>query len=150
MRHLWLLFAIGCGGGADGESLRGTVELQYGNDEPNLAVGAAIPNPENADDMVIVLGTNDIDCRTTLFDLDNTPPDGTFVLFSVDKQIEASTPAVIVMEVANMVETLDAGSGNVSITAIDERVEGNVSFATMDQTVGTIRVTGTFDVIRCF
>ena len=150
MRQLWVLFAIGCGGGADGESLRGTIELDYGSEKPNLAVGAAIPNPEIANDMVIALGTNDIDCRTTLFDLDNNPPDGTFVLFSVDKEIRASTPPVIVMDVVDMMKAIEAGGGNVSITAIDTRVKGNVSFATSDPVIGTIRVTGTFDVVRCF
>jgi len=86
MRTIWLLvMAMGCGGGISGEPMEGTITMQYGDSAPMMVVGAAVQH-ENADDMLVQIGSDNVDCDTYLdvfFDL--SAPSGHFVYFAVPK-----------------------------------------------------------------
>ena len=43
-----------------------------------------------------------------------------------------------------------AARGSIVIDAVEPRVTGRVTFTTTDDEIGTISVTGSFDVVRCF
>ena len=151
MRHFLLLLLVGCGGGGGGgEPITGTVSLDYGSDKPKLSVGAAVQDKESPNRMVVQIGTGGIDCDTNLEDFEEMPPSGTHVVFSVDKSVAMTNGSVGVMKVSSRSLSLNSGPGTVTITAVEPRVTGSVSFATTDDEVGNILVAGTFDVIRCF
>ena len=151
MRHLLLVLAVGCGGGdGGGEPITGTVSLDYGSDKPKLSVGAAVQDRESPNRMVVQLGTGGVDCDTNLEDSEAQPPSGTFVIFSVDKTATMTNGSVAVLKVSSRSLSYNSGPGSVTITALEPRVTGSVSFATTDDEVGNILVAGTFDVIRCF
>jgi hypothetical protein len=151
MRHLWLLLMIGCGGGTSGEPLMGTVTLGYGGDNPKMKVGTAVQHQDSPNNMLIQIGSDNVDCDTYLdVFLDFDAPSGSFIYFDVAKNVASTSGSVSVMKSSSRNISINSGPGNVTITAIEPRVTGMVTFATTDEEVGMITVAGTFDVKRCF
>jgi hypothetical protein len=152
MRHLWLMiFALGCGG-TSGESIKGDISIEYGSSSPKLVVGAAVQSELAPDEMLVQIGSDNVDCDTYLDRfLDFNLPSGTFVYFNVDK-VAASYPqgTVATMHKADNSTSIHEGSGSIVIDAVEPRVTGQVTFTTTDDELGTISVTGSFDVVRCF
>src|SRR5688572_30316466 len=142
MRYL-LVLLIGCGGGASGEPIMGSVKLMYGDDSPKLAVGAAVDVEDVSlpNRMRVQLGTDNVDCTTNL---DEEAPKGSFVYFEVDTAVFASrSTQITVLEITNRSLSLNSAPGSVEITSIEPTVAGSVTFETVDEDDGTITVSGT-------
>jgi hypothetical protein len=74
------------------------------------------------------------------------------VYFSVDSMTPGTTSdAYITVErdTGNH-SSSNSTTGTITIDAVSPRVTGSLSFQTTDDMVGTISVTGGFDVKRCF
>ena len=141
---------IGCG--TSGEPLTGDVALQYGTSMPKLVVGSAVTSADFPSMMLVQLGTDNVDCSTVLETGGFNPPQGTFVFFDA-AEVVSGPNAMTEINVSVQSSTnisIDAGTGTVTIAAIDTRVSGSIDFTYTDDTVGTISVTGSFDVKRCF
>jgi len=151
MRHLWMVLAIGCGGGTSGEPLMGTVSLTYGDAKPKMVVGTAVQNEESPSKMLVQIGSDNVDCSTYLdVFLDFDVPSGTFVYFNVPKVAGTDNGSVAVLHRSGNSIATNEGPGTVTINTVDARVTGTVTFATVDEEVGNILVAGTFDVKKCF
>lgn len=139
---------VGCGGG---EPISGDITMTYGSDRPEMVVGSVVQH-QDSDDMLIQIGTDDVDCDTYLdVFLDFDLPKGHFVYFSVPKAPGTySDGSVSVLRSKSRDISINSSSGDVTIDAIEPRVTGSVTFTTNDEDVGEIAVSGTFDVIRCF
>ena len=145
------LGVIGCGG-TSGEPIRGDVTIHYGTGAPKLAVGTVVQNKATPAEMVVQIGTDNVDCGTYLDNfLSFSNPEGTFVYFSVDKTTPGpvAQAAVSVMKSNGHDTSINEASGMVTIDAIGPRVTGTVAFMTTDSTVGMIAVSGSFDVLSC-
>jgi hypothetical protein len=151
MRYAWLIFCLGCGG-TSGEKLEGDVSIAYGSSSPDLVVGAAVQDENVPGEMLVQIGSDNVDCDTYLDHfLDFDLPSGTFVYFSVPKVAGAHPQnTVAAMKTSGNSTSVNLGTGAVTITASEPRVTGTVTFTTTDEDVGTIAVTGSFDVVRCF
>jgi hypothetical protein len=152
MRRAWLILGmLGCGG-TSGEPLEGDIAIDYGGRIPDLVVGAAVQDESDEEGMLVQIGSDKVDCDTYLdrfFDFNI--PNGTFVYFTVDKE-SGSYPQTLVgaMRSTSSSVTVNVAPGSVTIDAIEPRVTGSVSFNVNDDEIGTISVSGTFDVVRCF
>lgn len=151
MRHLWLIFGLGCGG-VSGERIEGDVAIEYGSSSPDLVVGAAVQDENDPALMLVQIGSDKVDCDTYLDRfLDFNLPSGTFVYFSVDKAAGSYADSFVsAMKTDDGSTTVNVASGSVTIDAIEPRVTGRVTLTTTDDEIGTIAVTGSFDVVRCF
>lgn len=152
MKNAWVLvWLLGCG--TSGEPIKGDVAIHYGADTPKFVVGSAVQDRNKPANMLVQIGSDNVDCGTYLdvfFTLSN--PSGTFVYFSVDK----TTPgphlqsSVSVMKSDGNNTNVNITSGDVTIITIGKRVTGSVTLMTTDSTIGTISVSGSFDVVSCF
>lgn len=139
---------IGCGGD-EGEPMEGSLQILVGNDAVTPSVGAALSNPEVPGEMVVLMGTNEVSCSTDLYD--EPPQSGTFVMFSTEiATLGPRDTGISVIRLSRSSSSLNSTDGTVTIDAVGERVTGSVVFDTTDDEVGTIAVTGTFDVLKCF
>ena len=153
MRNLALLvLLVGCGGGGtSGEPIMGTISISYGDEKPKMVVGSAVQNMDNPAEMLVQIGSDNVDCGSYLdVFLDFDAPKGTFVYFNVPKMPITENGSVAVMHRAGNSIATNEGPGQVTITTVDARVTGTVTFATVDEEVGNIMVAGTFDVLKCF
>lgn len=151
MRQLLLVVGIvGCG--TSGEPLEGDVSVDYGGDRPDLAVGSAVVHRDDTANMLVQLGSDDVDCETYLDELFLfSGPEGTFVYFSVPQTTGTHAQAyVAVMKSEDNSSHTNIASGMVTIDAVEPRVTGSVTFSTTGDDVGAISVSGSFDVKRCF
>lgn len=147
---LLLLLVVGCDSDG-GEPIEGTITMQYGDKNPAMLVGAAVQH-EGDDDMLVQIGSKNVGCGTYLEDfLDFDAPGGHFVYFSVPK-----TPATYEQNSVSVDRNTSNESrsyqafGNVVIDSVGERVTGSLTFAVIDDEIGPIAVSGSFDVLRCF
>jgi hypothetical protein len=144
-----MMLVVGCGGGG-GEPIEGTVTIDWGDDHVVPTVGAAIEDTETADaeNMLVYIGTTDIDCGTT-FESRINP--GTYVAFSVDRTAPGEhTPPITIIRVEGGSGHFNSASGMVTIDMIGDRVTGDFMVETTDDEAGALVAGGTFDVIRCF
>jgi hypothetical protein len=151
MRHAWVfLGALGCG--ISGEPINGDITMSYGSSAPEMAVGTAVQTTDQPDKMLVQIGTDHVECDTYLdVFLDFNAPEGHFVYFHVDKVPGVHAQAAIdVMKVKGNSTSINGTFGMVTIDAAEPRVTGSLTVTTEDQDVGTISVSGTFDVVRCF
>jgi hypothetical protein len=146
---LAMVLAAGCGESVSGETANGTLQINFGDSETDGAVGVAIQDPDVPGNMGIVIGGNHIDCA---FDEQTFFEKTTFVAFSADKTTPGTdaNASVNVTEITSKSYSSDTANGTVTIDAIADRVTGSVSFTHADADDGTISVTGTFDVKKCF
>ncbi|MBA3391089.1 MAG: hypothetical protein H0T89_00510 [Deltaproteobacteria bacterium] len=158
MRHAPLILGmfglgvLGCGGGGGGgEPITGTIAMQYGDSSPALVVGSAIQS-SMATNMLVQIGSDNVDCDTNLVDIEGFEfPKGSFVYFDVAKAPGSHpTAGVTVMKSTSDMVNINGSTGMVTIDSAGDRVTGSVTFTTTDNDVGTISVSGTFDVLRCF
>ncbi|MBA3503264.1 MAG: hypothetical protein M4D80_21385 [Myxococcota bacterium] len=152
MRTLALVLLVGCGGGGtSGEPIMGTVSLTYGDSKPKMVVGAAVQNKNVVGEMLVQIGSDNVDCESYLdVFLDFDVPSGTFVYFRAPKLAGTANGAVSVMKSSSNSVSINEGTGSFTIDTIEPRVTGTITFATVDEDVGNILVAGTFDVKRCF
>ena len=152
----WLFFAllggVGCGGDGGGEPIMGSISLQYGSAAPDLKVGAVVQDAGSDTKMIVQVGTDNVDCDTNLEKLDSASdfPKGSFVFFTTAMAPGATSGFVSVMKSTSNSVSIHSASGMVTITAIEPRVTGSLTFTTTDEEIGTISVGGDFDIIRCF
>lgn len=147
MRAIALLVLVGCGD--SGEPINGDIAIQYGNESPDLKVGTVIEDESEPANMLVQIGTEEVDCDTRLDSLFGVPV-GTFVFFSVAKAPGTYMPFVQAAHREGNSTSVNIADGAVTIDAIEPRVTGSLTFDTTDEEVGTISVSGTFDVFRCF
>jgi hypothetical protein len=152
---LVLAAAAGCGGGTSGETANGTAMIDFIGDQSTISVGAALAEADSPGKMLVVFGTNHIDCG---FDpqSDSLPESGTYVSFSAS----ATTPGtdaqaqVSVEKITSSSIDGYSSNGSVTIDAIADRVTGSIQFTDMSQDENgnpeTVSVSGTFDVKKCF
>jgi hypothetical protein len=151
MKHAWAcLLVIGCG--TSGEPINGDVSIHYGTDTPKFVVGAAVQDRNKPANMLVQIGSDNVDCSTYLdvfFTLSD--PSGTFVYFSVDKTTPGTQAqnTVAVMQSDGNHTSINESTGTVTIDAIGKRVTGSVTFMTTDTMIGAIVVSGSFDVLSC-
>jgi len=147
----WCMALAACGESIEGEDVGpGTLVLHYGSEAPKLAVGAAIDSTSTPGEMLVMFGTNHVDCDT---DIENDfPGNGTYLYFSVPKAAGtyASTYTDILKVTSRSLHSNGTSSGNVTIDSVEGRVTGSLTVMTTDDDVGTLSAEGTFDVVRCF
>jgi hypothetical protein len=133
-----------------GEPMSGTIAVQYGSDNVAMEVGAVVVDDSDPNQMLVQMGSREIDCDTQLDSLFGVPR-GTFVFFSIDQAAGTymATTVSAARREGNSI-SVNISSGDVIIDAVGERVTGSVTFETTDDEVGTISVSGTFDVFKCF
>jgi hypothetical protein len=152
MKHGWLcvLAIAACSSGPSGEPAHGTATVMYGATSGKMVVGSAISDASMPANMVVQLGNDNVSCGTNL---DNEfPPQGLYAYFSVDKTTPgtAANADVTVVNASGNNINVELSSGMVTIDSIDTRVMGSIMFTVMSQTDGTISVSGSFDVKKCF
>lgn len=151
MRYfMLLLLLVGCDS-EKGEPIEGTITMQYGEQTPAMVVGSAVQH-EGDDNMLVQIGSKTVNCGTYLdVFLDFDAPGGHFVYFDVPK-----TPGTYDMNSVTVDRNTSNESrgyqafGDVVIDAVGERVTGSLTFTATDDEIGTIAVSGSFDVLRCF
>ena len=148
------LVATACGtNGTGGEPIHGDIAMHYGSDTPQLVVGSAVMNKNKPNEMFVQIGSDTVDCSTYLDVIFGAGyPSGEFVYFSVDST-QASSDAMADVSVGKSDGNnaqVTAGSGSVTIDAVEPRVSGTVNATLTNSTIGTITVAGSFDVKRCF
>ena len=147
----WCIALAACGESIEGEEVGpGTLTLHYGSESPKLEVGAAVQSADMPDKMLVMFGTNHIDCDS---DFENDfPGNGTYVYFSVAKMpgTYASTYTDILKIEPRSLHSNGTSSGMVVIDAVEPRVTGSLTVMTTDDDAGTLSAEGTFDVVRCF
>ncbi|MBA3464262.1 MAG: hypothetical protein H0T46_30195 [Deltaproteobacteria bacterium] len=138
--------------GDSGEPMKGDVVVTYGGSSPKMDVGTAVQDEETPGKMLVQFGTDEVDCDSYLdVFLDFNLPEGTFVYFSVDKMAGTyASASVSAMKNTSRSTSINSTTGMVTITAVEPRVTGTVTFTTTDEEVGVISATGSFDVKRCF
>lgn len=153
MKRTLLLGAVALAAcGDSGEPMKGDVVVTYGGSSPKMDVGTAVQDQESPGKMLVQFGTDEVDCDSYLdVFLDFNLPEGTFVYFSVDKMAGTYTSAsVSAMKNTSSSTSINGTTGMVTITAVEPRVTGTVTFTTTDEDVGVISAAGSFDVKRCF
>jgi hypothetical protein len=138
--------------GDSGEPMKGDVVVTYGSSTPKMDVGTAVQDEESPGKMLVQFGTDEVDCDSYLdVFLDFDLPSGTFIYFSVDKMTGTyASASVSAMKNTKNSTSINSTNGMVTITAVEPRVTGTVTFTTTDEEVGVISATGSFDVKRCF
>jgi hypothetical protein len=147
MRFLAFVMLAACG---SGEPMNGTITVQYGSDSVGMEVGAVVADEDDPNKMLVQMGSREVDCDTQRDALFGGPR-GTFVFFSIDQAAGAytQTPVEAAHREGNSI-SVNFSTGDVTIDAVGERVTGSMTFETTDDEVGTISVSGTFDVFKCF
>lgn len=146
---LGCLLLVACG--TSGEPMNGDITVMYGTSAPKMIVGAAVEDMSEPGHMLVEMGDDNVDCGTNFSEL-SFGNSGTFVYFSVD----GTTPGmqsdawVTVEHSSGRHVSSNSTDGMVTIDAVSPRVTGSVTFQTTDDDVGTISVSGSFDVKRCF
>ena len=153
MKHAWILLcAVGCGSsGGGGEPQLGNAMIVNGGKTIMLATGSAIQDSMDATKMAIQLGSDNVSCTSDIYN--KFPGSGTYVYLAVDKTTPGSNPMqeVDVLTVSSNHIDIVGGSGTSTVTSIDTRVMGSVSYTFTDSmTNNTITVSGNFDVKKCF
>lgn len=147
---LVMVALVACGDDK-GEPIAGDLTITYGDEVIAPTVGAAIPNEASGEDdptkALVLIGTRGISCGTSLA---TTLRRGTYVSFPIDRAAGLQTPSVSVIRVDSNVANINGATGEVTIDAVGDRIIGSVTSDMQDPDIGTIAVTGTFDVIRCF
>lgn len=139
-----LLGGFAACGGESGEPIGGDIAIVVGGETVNPSVGAAIADENGA--ALVILGTRDITCDTRL----ETPlKPGTYLTFTVDRNVGAQTPMVSVIRVQTGGAHLNGTAGMVAVDGVGDRITGSVMMTTTDDELGDITVTGTFDVTNC-
>jgi hypothetical protein len=147
MQRVLVMVLLAACGSEEGEPIEGTVAIDYGGVPIAPSVGAAIPDPDgDPDKALVIIGTRDVSCETRL----ETPlKRGTYLTFAVDRAPGTQAPFVAVIRVETGGAHLNGSAGEVIIDGIDGRVTGSLTFDTVDDEIGAITATGTFDVIDC-
>jgi hypothetical protein len=150
-RILAALVCVGCGG-IEGEPIEGTIAMQYGDSAPELVVGAVVQDENVPEEMLVQIGSDNVDCDTyldTFFSFNTFG--GHFVYFSVPKVPGTNDMAFVsAMRSEDDTTKINTSQGVVTIDTVEPRVTGTVTFDTTDEEVGEITVSGSFDVLRCF
>ena len=141
-----LAFLIACGGGDDGEPIDGTVVITVGSDTITPTVGAALVDADDPNDMVVIVGTSDINCSTNF---DESPLKGTAFFVTVPQEVATTESFGWVSRSKSGSLSLNGSGATVTIDGLGDRVTGSVVFDTIDEDDGEITVNGTFDVISC-
>jgi hypothetical protein len=155
MKHAWLAIAlaIGCGGssGGGGEPQLGNAMVVYNGQTIQFDVGSAVLDTNNPANMLVQIGSDHVTCST---DLDKASPgQGTYAYFSANKTTPGANPSqdITVIQISSNHLAFDLGQGSQTITSIDTRVMGSLTFTFTDtQSNVSINVSGTFDVKKCF
>jgi hypothetical protein len=141
---------IGCGGGdSDGEPIAGTIEFMVGAETIRPTAGAALQlDGTPPDQMIILIATSEARCG---IDGTGDPPDW-FSQTTVNNEGPATwQTAVALLHIAGEEDSYSSsGPGTVVIDSIGpERITGSIDYTGTDvQPVA--RISGTFDIIRCF
>ena len=147
MKRALLVLLAACGG-EGGEPIGGTIAVDVAGTITTPTVGATVARDA---EIVVVLGTREIDCDTRIEDQLKR---GVYVTFAIEPtELGPQNPFVSVIRVDPGGTHLNGGPGDVTLDGAADRITGSVTFATTDITDEgdiPISVTGTFDVRACF
>jgi len=136
-------------GSTTAEPIDGDISITVGSDVIVPTAGAAIADTD-ATKLLVVIGTRDISCDTTL---GTSLHKGTYASMRISREVATQTDAVVsVIRVESSGALINGATGEVVIDQLDGRVTGSVMFETQDEVDGTtvtLGVAGSFDVIDC-
>ena len=153
MRHglvlLVVLFVAACGGD-EGEPLGGDITFAVGDEVVTPTTGAAIRDGRDRTLQMIVLGTRDISCATTL---DTPLHQGTYLTMLIDPALTVPGPQDAMVSIVRVISSgtlINGAVTSVTLDELDQRLTGSVTFTTddPDQAI-TLAATGSFDVVNC-
>lgn len=159
MRAALLLGAAIAACGPNGEPMHGTATVSGYGASAHMVVGAVVRDQSSAGSMLVQMGSDNVDCNTDLRSIAMVPqfPSGTFVFFSAsDSMVTNGTVSISTSVVHNGdVDGSNAqfesdGGADVSITSIGSRVVGTIDFVHDNSTVGSVVVSGSFEVKKCY
>ncbi len=142
-------FGLAACGATDAEPIDGDITFTVGTDVITPTAGAAIRDSDPANTL-IVIGTRDVSCQTTL---GSTLHKGTYLtmLIAREASVQADVP-VSLIRVGSSGTLINGAPTEVTIDTFADRITGNLMFATEDDASGAITplaASGTFDVIDC-
>jgi len=150
MHRLFVTFTClaACGATA-AEPIGGDIAITIDGEVIVPTTGAAIRDTD-ATKLVVVIGTRDISCDTTLGSPLHT---GTYVSMRIAREVAAQTDAMVsVIRVDSGGTLVNGAPSDVVIDQLEGRVTGSLTFETQDDSDGTIvtlGVAGSFDVVDC-
>jgi hypothetical protein len=134
----------------DGEPIGGDITLAIDGEPISPGFGAVIRAQNEPPKAMIVIGTRDIDCGTSL---NATLKKGTYVTMLIDPAPGTQAAAhVSIVRVESSGTLINGAPDEVTIDAFDRRVTGNLVFETtdgVDDELTTLSAAGTFDVANC-
>lgn len=134
----------------NGQPIGGDVVMMVDGEAIAPEFGAVIRAQNEPPKAMIVLGTRDINCNTTLGAVLRK---GTYLTMLIDPAAGTQTEAMVSMIRVESSGTLINGAPDeVVIDAFEGRVTGSVMFETTDDVDGaftTLSAAGTFDVANC-
>lgn len=149
MLRLLLLGSLAACGVESGLSIGGDLTLMVGGETVTPTVGAVIADAD-PEKVMIVIGTRDISCETTL---ESPLRKGTYVAIVIDPVAGTQPEAqVTVIRVASSGTLFNGAAGEVVIDEVGARIAGSLDFATQDQmddVVTDLSAIGSFDVVNC-
>jgi hypothetical protein len=141
-----LALLIACGAdGEDDEPIDGSIVITVGTNTITPVVGAALVDPEDPNDMVLVIGTEAISCSTNA---DAAPKGSAFAATVPQMAGTYDVPGYVSRWSGNTVY-VNGSVATVIVGGLGDRITGSVEFATTDEDDGEITVSGTFGVISC-
>lgn len=153
MRIAWTLLCLGvvaCGSASGGEPQNGNATVTWGSTTDAMTVGSAIRSASGATAITVQLGNDNVSCST---DLNNSfPPPGLYLVFDIDASTPGTNSQATIAGIHSSGSHIDfdEATGMTTVTSIDTRVMGSLTFMTTDSTGATVTASGTFDVKKCF
>jgi hypothetical protein len=146
VRYGLLALLLAACGSDDGEPLGGDITFTVGGETVVPTTGAAIRDRED-DKQLIVIGTRDISCATTL----ETPlRKGTYLTILIDRATGPQDAMVSILRVVSSGTLINGVVSQVAVDTLDARVTGSLTFMTEDPDEAlTLTAAGTFDVVNC-
>ncbi len=140
------LIALAACGSSQGEPIEGDIAFAIDDQIILPTAGAAISDTDAGNELIII-GTRDISCETTL----GSPlRKGTYAAITIRREVAAQADAnVSVIRVASSGTLINGAAATVVIDRLDDRAAGTLTFTVMDDAGTTLGVTGSFDVVNC-
>jgi hypothetical protein len=149
VRYGLLAVLLASCGIADGLELGGTIAFSVGSETVTPTTGAAIRDRDAAKEL-IVIGTRDISCSTTL---ESPLRKGTYLTILIDRAAPVPGPQDAMVSLLRVVSSgtlINGAVSTVTLETVGSRITGDLTFMTEDPDDALpLAATGTFDVVNC-